>query len=56
VVDFVTPIQRRTAEYLDDPGELGRVLAKGAEKARAIAEPTLATAYDRVGFLPTTGH
>jgi len=56
VIDFVTPIQRRTAEYLDDPGELGRVLAKGAEKARAIAEPTLATAYDRVGFLPTTGH
>jgi len=56
VIDFVTPIQRRTAEYLDDPGELGRVLAKGAEKARAVAEPTLAAAYDRLGFLPTTGH
>jgi len=56
VIEFVTPIQERTAEYLADPSELGRVLAKGAEKARAVAEPTLATAYDRLGFLPATGH
>lgn len=56
VTDFVTPIQQRTAEYLDDPGELGRVLAKGAEKARAVAEPTLAAVYDRVGFVPPAGH
>jgi tryptophanyl-tRNA synthetase len=56
VVEFVTPIQQRTAEYLADPGELGRVLAKGAEKARAVAEPTLAAVYDRIGFLPATGH
>jgi tryptophanyl-tRNA synthetase len=52
VVDFVTPIQARTAAYLDDPAELDRVLAVGAEKARAVAGPTLAAMYDRVGFLP----
>jgi tryptophanyl-tRNA synthetase len=52
VVDFVTPIQARTAEYLDDPAELDKVLAAGAHKARAIAGETLATMYDRVGFLP----
>jgi tryptophanyl-tRNA synthetase len=52
VVDFVTPIQARTAEYLDDPAELDKVLAAGALKARAIAGETLATMYDRVGFLP----
>jgi tryptophanyl-tRNA synthetase len=52
VVDFVTPIQQRTAAYLDDPAALDKVLAVGAEKARAIAGETLATMYDRVGFLP----
>ncbi|HEV7755738.1 MAG TPA: tryptophan--tRNA ligase [Mycobacteriales bacterium] len=52
VVEFVTPIQERTAAYLDDPATLDRVLAAGAEKARAIAGATLATMYDRIGFLP----
>jgi tryptophanyl-tRNA synthetase len=55
VVEFVTPFQQRTAAYLDDPAELDKVLAVGAEKARAIAGPTLATMYDRVGFLPREG-
>ncbi|GGP60210.1 tryptophan--tRNA ligase [Streptomyces abikoensis] len=52
MVDFVTPFRARTQEYLDDPAELDAVLAKGAEKARAVAADTLARAYDRVGFLP----
>jgi tryptophanyl-tRNA synthetase len=55
VVDFVTPIQQRTAEYLDDPAELDKILAVGAGKARTIAGDTLATVYDRVGFLPVPG-
>jgi tryptophanyl-tRNA synthetase len=55
VVDFVTPIQKRTAEYLADPAELDTILAKGAEKARSVAEPTLKTVYDRIGFLPAAG-
>ena len=49
--EWVTPIQERTRSYLDDPAELDRVLARGAEKARAVAGETLATAYDRIGFL-----
>ena len=28
------------------------ILAKGAEKARAVAAETLSQAYDKVGFLP----
>ncbi|GHC58593.1 tryptophan--tRNA ligase [Streptomyces cinnamoneus] len=52
VVDFVTPFRARTQEYLDDPETLDAVLAKGAEKARAVAAETLAQAYDKVGFLP----
>ncbi len=31
---------------------LDRVLAEGAEKARAVAAETLATVYERIGFVP----
>ncbi|GGQ80930.1 tryptophan--tRNA ligase 2 [Streptomyces pilosus] len=52
MVEFVTPFKERTQQYLDDPETLDSVLAKGAEKARAVAAETLARAYERVGFLP----
>ncbi len=52
MVEFVTPFRERTQQYLDDPESLDAVLAKGAEKARAVAAETLAQAYERVGFLP----
>lgn len=56
VVDFVKPLQERTRAYLEDPGHLDKILAIGAEKARAVAAVTLATAYQKVGFLsPTRG-
>ncbi|NEA82484.1 tryptophan--tRNA ligase [Actinospica acidiphila] len=51
MVDFVTPFRERTQQYLDDPETLDSILAKGAEKARAVAAETLAQAYERVGFL-----
>jgi tryptophanyl-tRNA synthetase len=50
--EFVTPVQARVTEYLDDIAELDKVLARGAERARAVASKTLARAYDRIGFLP----
>jgi tryptophanyl-tRNA synthetase len=52
VIEFIRPLQERTRTYLDDPAQLDKLLAVGAEKARAVAAPTLRTAYDRVGFLP----
>ncbi|MFE7647406.1 tryptophan--tRNA ligase [Streptomyces phaeoluteigriseus] len=52
VVDFVTPFRDRTQQYLDDPETLDSILAKGAEKARAVAAETLSQTYERVGFLP----
>jgi tryptophanyl-tRNA synthetase len=52
VTDFVTPLRDRTFELLDDPAELDSVLAEGADRARAVASETLATVYDRVGFVP----
>ena len=51
VVEALTPFRERTHELLDDPAELDRLLAIGAERAAAIAEETLSTVYDRVGFL-----
>ncbi|WP_327190362.1 tryptophan--tRNA ligase [Streptomyces xinghaiensis] len=50
--EWATPFRDRTREYLDDPETLDSILAKGAEKARAVAAETLARVYERVGFLP----
>jgi len=52
VVAFLEPFQARVNEYLDHPDVLDQVLADGAERARAIAVPTLARVYDRIGLLP----
>lgn len=55
VVDFVTPFRDRTLELLDDRAELDGVLRRGAERAREVAERTLADVYERVGFVPFGG-
>lgn len=52
VMARIEPIRSRTLELLDDPGELDRLLAQGAAKARDIAAETLADVYAKVGFLP----
>jgi tryptophanyl-tRNA synthetase len=51
VVALFAPIQRRYEELRGDPGELQRLLAIGAEKARAASEPTLEAMYERMGFV-----
>ncbi len=52
VVAFAEPFAARSRELLDDPAELDRILARGAERARAVASVTVADAYAKVGFLP----
>ncbi|MDW3845843.1 tryptophan--tRNA ligase [Micromonospora sp. BRA006-A] len=52
VREFVTPIQERTNAYLNDPAQLDKLLARGAEKARSVAAGTLRDVYERVGFFP----
>jgi tryptophanyl-tRNA synthetase len=52
---FVLPFQQKVESYLSDEAELDRILATGAERARAVAGPTLAQVYDRVGFLAAKG-
>jgi tryptophanyl-tRNA synthetase len=51
VVEFIRPIQERTRMYLEDPAQLDKLLAIGAEKARAVSSATLRLVYDRIGFL-----
>ena len=52
VLAEIEPIRDRANELLADPAELDRLLAKGAAKANELAEKTLATVYERVGFIP----
>ena len=52
VAETFGPIRARALELLADPAELDRILATNADRAAAIADVTLAKAYDRVGFLP----
>jgi len=55
VVSFLEPFQERANTYLADPAELDRVLADGADRARAIARPVLDRLYERFGLLPARG-
>jgi tryptophanyl-tRNA synthetase len=48
---FAEPLQAKVAEYLDDPAELDRLLAAGSRRASEVAETTVRTVYDRLGFL-----
>ena len=46
VVELLTPVQERYAELRADEAELLRLLALGADKARAASTPTLARMYE----------
>ena len=49
VVEFLAPVRERYAELRADETELERILAAGADKARAIAAPTLAEVREAMG-------
>ncbi len=51
VVNALAPIRDRANELMSDTTELDRLLASGADKARTVAEDTLADVYDKVGFI-----
>jgi tryptophanyl-tRNA synthetase len=47
----LAPITRRIGELTADPGEIDRLLGRGAERAAAIAAPILARTYEIVGMV-----
>src|SRR3954466_1041732 len=51
VVELLAPIQERYNALRADEGELRRMLAVGAEKAREASAPTLESMYERMGFV-----
>jgi tryptophanyl-tRNA synthetase len=51
VIALLEPIRQRYVELRADPDELRRLLAAGAEKARDESATTLATMYERMGFV-----
>jgi tryptophanyl-tRNA synthetase len=50
VVEMLAPVSERYADLRPDEVALEAVLAAGAEKARAIAAPTLADVRERMGI------
>jgi len=50
VVAKLGPIRERLTALLDDRGQVGRALERGAEKARALAAPTLRAAQNAIGL------
>ena len=55
VGELVGTFGARTRELLDDRGELDRILAAGAARAREVAAPTLDLVYERSGFTKPLG-
>ncbi|GLY76765.1 tryptophan--tRNA ligase [Actinoallomurus iriomotensis] len=51
VLDTFTPIRERTEKLLADEAQLDRLLARGADRASAVARQTMDAVRDRVGFL-----
>lgn len=50
VTSYFAPFREKRAEIVADPKYVDRVLAEGAEKARAVARKTLARVCDAVGL------
>jgi tryptophanyl-tRNA synthetase len=52
VTDALTPIRERYLELVGDRGQVDAIVAAGADKARSIAETTVADVWRRVGLGP----
>jgi tryptophanyl-tRNA synthetase len=52
LVETLAPVSSTMRRLMADPAEIDRVLAAGAERARAIAAPVLAETQRLVGFWP----
>ena len=51
LIELLRPLQARRAELAADPGAVPALLARGAEKATAVARATYARAAGAVGLL-----
>lgn len=51
VVETLTQVRERTNELLEDRAQLQKILDEGAARASEVAESTLRSVYDKVGFI-----
>ena len=51
VIETIAPIRQRYLELIEDPGELDRLLSRGAQRAAGIAEAKVLQMKSRMGFL-----
>ena len=50
--EILAPLQARYYEFIADPGYIDEILREGAERAALVADATLASVKERMGFLP----
>lgn len=50
-VEKLAPISGEMSRLMDDPAEIDRIMAKGADKAAAIANPILDKTFEIMGFV-----
>ncbi len=51
VIEAIAPIRARYRELMNDRAELDRLMAIGAERARAVAEPKVMEMKEKMGFI-----
>jgi tryptophanyl-tRNA synthetase len=52
VTTYLEPIRVQFEEVMGDPGELEKILARGAERASEVAERTMVRVWERTGLGP----
>ncbi len=55
VIEALAPIRERYRELMGDPAELDRLMAIGAERAHAVAEPKVTEMKEKMGFIVPGG-
>ncbi len=51
MIEALAPIRERYRQLLADPAELDRLMAIGADRARAVAEPKVVEMKEKMGFI-----
>ena len=51
VIEALRPIRERYLELMSDRTELDAILADGAQRARAVADPKIKLVKSKVGFI-----
>ena len=49
-MEYLAPISQEFRRLIDDKAEIDRILARGAERAHAIADPIIKETKEIIGF------